>query len=247
MPLYAQLAGQIGQLIKSGDLAPGLMLPTEADVSAHFEVSRITVRQAMARLVADGLVTRRRGSGTYIRVRPVTHHFVRSFEEELLGEHVDLKLVPQSWKKVVAPPKVQEVFGLTPNIKVYQLERLKIVDGAPFGWEMRYLPRETGDLVRKSDLDTKPIYQLLHQTGGPRVSRIVSTVLSVGASRRLARLLRVKEGEPLLLREQTYFSADDKPLMHGVIAFIGDRYRFVFECGPGQLRMDVVPQPSTWT
>ena len=241
LPLYAQLAGQIGQLIQSGRLAPGAMLPTEFDVGAHFDVSRITVRQAMAKLVADGLVTRQRGRGTYVRSRPVTHHFARSFEEELLAEHVDLKMELLSWKKVSPPAKAREVFGISAHSKVYQLERLKIVNGAPIGWELRYLPRESGDRIRAADIDIKPIYQLLNLAGRPQVSRIVSTVLSVRAPNKLARLFHIKNGEPLLLREQTYFSADDKPLMHGVIAFVGDRYRFVFECGPGQLRMDTSP------
>ncbi|MGQ0445700.1 MAG: UTRA domain-containing protein, partial [Beijerinckiaceae bacterium] len=102
----------------------------------------------------------------------------------------------------------------------------------------RYLPLTIGQQVRPDDLSTLPVYQLLKRSTGAQVSRIVSTALSVGASLELARVLRVRKGHPLLMREQTYFADNDLPLMHGVIAFRGDRYRFIFECGPGQLRMD---------
>jgi GntR family transcriptional regulator len=247
VPLHAQLADHIGNLIHSGRVAPGQLLPAELDVGAHFDVSRITVRQAMAKLVADGLISRRRGSGTYVRGNPVTHHFAHSFEDELLAEHADLKLTIKSWKKVIPPRKVQQVFGTSRKKKFYRIERLKLVDGKPIGWELRYMPHATGDSFNKTDLETKPIYQLLFLAGLPQVQRIVSTVLSLRAPPKLAKLLQVRKNEPLLVREQTYLSANSVPLMHGIVAFIGERYRFVFECGPDQLRMDISNKHPTLT
>lgn len=238
VPLYAQLAARLRHTIESRELSSGELLPSEASIGAQFAVSRITVRQAMARLVAEGLIRRAQGRGTYIRARPIVHHFARSFEEELLAEKVPLKLVVRGWRRKEAPAKVSAALQLKTGEEVFELERVKFVDEEPIGWELRYVPTAVGLQVSTRDLAKLPIYQLLKRATDAQVARIVSTVQSIGAPLGLAKILHGRAGEPLLMREQTYFDGDDQPLMHGMIAFRGDQYRFIFECGPGQLRMD---------
>jgi len=70
LPLYQQLAEQLGRLIASGALGPGARLPSEPELSRAHRIGRPTVRQATELLVQRGLVERRRGAGTFVREQP---------------------------------------------------------------------------------------------------------------------------------------------------------------------------------
>jgi GntR family transcriptional regulator len=83
-PLYQQLERALREAIESGQLAPDDALPPERDLAADFGVSRITVRKAVDGLVQEGLLVRRQGSGTFVRVR-VEKNFSKltSFSEDM--------------------------------------------------------------------------------------------------------------------------------------------------------------------
>jgi GntR family transcriptional repressor for pyruvate dehydrogenase complex len=68
-----QLYGQILEQIVSGSLEEGSKLPSESQICKAFQVSRPTVREALMRLHADGLVATRQGSGTFVQKRPPGH------------------------------------------------------------------------------------------------------------------------------------------------------------------------------
>src|SRR5215472_10882620 len=65
-PLYAQIAGLMRRRIRSGEWPPGMTLPTLDELTKQFGVARVTVRQAMGVLAADGLIWRRQGKGTFV-------------------------------------------------------------------------------------------------------------------------------------------------------------------------------------
>ena len=237
IPLYRQLTDSIGRLIRSGKVPSGTLLPSEHECSQLFGISRLTVRQAMAQLVTDGLVIRERGRGTYVRSARVMHNFNYSFEEEILADNRLLSLQTLSWTRVRPSQAIAQALSIPPKSWVHKLERLKIVDDAPIGWEVRYLLGWIGAGISASCLKSDPVYKLMQEAAGVSVARIASTVGTVPASRKHAQLLRVREGAPLLVREQTYFGNDDAPLMHGTVMFRGDRYQFRFQYGPEQLHM----------
>lgn len=67
LPLYHQLAELLAARIRAGDYPPGTRIPSEHQLAGIFAIGRPTARQAIDVLVRKGLVTRRRGSGTYVR------------------------------------------------------------------------------------------------------------------------------------------------------------------------------------
>ena len=98
-PLYLRIQEMLRTQIASGKLAVGQQLPSETDLAEAYETTRTTVRQALAQLTFEGLITRRIGLGTFVATRPVESRIdadrVRSFEEQMedAGAHVTFRLL----------------------------------------------------------------------------------------------------------------------------------------------------------
>lgn len=230
-PLYVQLADRLTDHIRTHRLAPETLLPSEAECMSYFGVSRLTVRQAMGRMVAAGLVHRARGRGTFVAERPIDQHLGATFEENMIEAQLAIEFKLLAWAETDAPDEVAEALGLQPGARVYRLERLRLADGKPIGIEIRFVPAALGARVRQEDLHQRPLYLLLQDASGKKFAHIQFTVGCFPASARDARLLGTRRGRPMVYREHTYFTEDDTPLVHGIAYFLGDRYRFHFETG----------------
>ena len=87
IPLYYQLETILRKKISAGDYSPDIPLPSEDALAEEYEVSRITVRQALSSLEQDGLVIRQRGKGTFVSERANTielPRFTGSIEDLIL-------------------------------------------------------------------------------------------------------------------------------------------------------------------
>jgi GntR family transcriptional regulator len=235
-PLYAQLADLLAQEIQSGRIPTGQLLPSEPELSQRYGISRITVRQAMARLVQERLVRREQGRGTFATGGKLESRIQSSLEEEMRALDLPYRVRLLRYERVVPPPGVAATLHIPAREKVYRLERLRLVRNRPFGIEIRYLPEMIGGKVSREHARTAPVQSMLYDVLKRQVTRIQYVVSSIPASRNEARLLKTKAGAPLLVREHTHFTADGRPVMAGTVLFRGDLYRFRFERGGDDLR-----------
>jgi GntR family transcriptional regulator len=230
-PLYVQLADRLAEHIRVRRLPADTLLPSEAECMAHFGVSRLTVRLAMAKLVSLGLVHRARGRGTFVAAPRIDHKFGASFEEDMIETQVPIRFKLLTWREVAAPEEVALALNLKPGATAFKIERLRFADDKSIGIEIRFIPAALGARLRVEDLHQRPVYALLQDVSGKKFRRIAFTVGCFAASARHARLLGTRRGRPLLYREHTYFTEDDVPLIHGITCYRGDLYRFHFETG----------------
>ncbi|MGQ9368176.1 GntR family transcriptional regulator [Azospirillum sp. ST 5-10] len=247
-PLHRQLAERLAGAIAATAATAALRLPTEAECGRRFRVSRLTVRQAMATLAADGLVERVPGRGTFTVPRPVEHNLTAaSFEEDMIESQLAVEPRLLSWRSVAVPARVRAALDLADGAPAWRLERLRLLDGAPLGIELRYLADAVGARLALQALQARPIYALVQEITGKRLHRIDFSVGCLAAGEREARLLEVPRGSPLLEREHTYYTAAGEPLVHGITVFRGDRYRFRFETGMPPARGRVAENPDEET
>ena len=237
VPLYVQLADRIAEVIRSGRLAPGTLLPSETVCEKHFNVSRLTVRHAMQNLTAEGLIYREKGRGTFVAPLKMEHDIAFSFEEEMHASNLEIKPHLITWKLVKPLPNVVAALHTRRGESIYRLERLRLVSDNPIGREVRHLPQDVGEKLSVDELRTEPIFLLVQNATGQRINRIFYTIGAVAASARDADLLKTRKGAPLLAREHTYYNQNDSPLLHGTTYFLGENYRFHFESGSKQIRM----------
>lgn len=227
-------------------MPPGTRLPSESACESHFKVSRPTIRQAMQKLVAEGLILRERGRGTFVAPLKVEHDIAFSFEEEMHASNLPVEPKLISWERIEPRPEIAATLRISAGELIFRLERLRLINNEPIGREIRHLPRYIGEKIHVADLKHQPVFRLLQQATNEKINRISYMVSAVPASPRDARLLRVRTGTPLLAREHLYFSEDDVPLLYGTTFFVGASYRFHFETGSKQIRMGSKVDKAKW-
>lgn len=170
-PLYEQLASAIAGAIRRGDLAPGTMLPPEPDLAAQPGVSRQTVNQALVGLARRGLVTRRRGVGALVAEPYVEQPLggLCSFMRTLVAQgHLPSTRV-LGYRVTVDDEASPRLTG-RPDGLVWELGRLRLVDGVPFVVETIYLPQACGERLPIDPLAGEALYDLIRDICGEVVT-----------------------------------------------------------------------------
>jgi GntR family transcriptional regulator len=232
VPLYFQLAQDLRQQIGGGQLQPGAALPTEEQLCVRYGVSRITVRRAVDDLIVEGLVTRRRGVGTFV-AEP--HRATRSVS--LVGSLYDALAYPRDIRikvlqrtELAAPARVAELLLLPPQAPVVELQVLSQAGDTPFAMTHFYLPADIGAAVKSQSLNAgTPLARLVEQLLGQSVVRAEQTVEPESASIRLAKLLGIHRGTAILHVLRTYFTASGRPVEVASVRYRPDQYRLKVE------------------
>ena len=225
-PLYEQLARELTRLIERGALSPGTMLPQEPALATRLQVSRQTVNQALTRLARRGLVTRRRGVGTFVAEPYVEQPLgdLYSFLRTLIaqGRQPASRLLGY---RATTDERASLALAGHPDALVWELSRLRLVDDQPFVVETIYLPAALGERLPLDRLATVPLYDLLREVGGTTVTHAEETLRPVVLDRREAALLTLTAGEPAFVVERVGY-AGERAVELRISVIRGDRYRF---------------------
>ena len=196
IPLYSQLVSIIKRNISAGTLAPGALLPSEAELCRTFDVSRSTVRQAIGALESEGLVVRKQGRGTFVaepKMRRRTEN-VYSFTSEISA----MGMVPSStileFEIVDPTPDIVSMLELGGhNTRIYHFMRIRNVNGQPLILENSFYPTYIYPKLTRELLETHSFYSLLYEEGIVPYSA-VDSYEAVILGRREAELLGCRPG-----------------------------------------------------
>lgn len=221
---YEIIARHLKELVQRAD--PGDRLPSEAELCEEFGVSRMTARQAVQLLAADGLIERRRGAGTFVRTRPVPRDLGSplSFSENMCARGMTPSSETLSWERVDATSDEQKALGLEPDEQVFVLERLRRADGTPMAIERAALPVSLARAI-ESRVESESLHEMFHSVG-----RIPSTahaeVTASRASKRQRDLLELASTGIVIVERRTIFDQDNAPLERTVTWYAAERYSF---------------------
>ena len=231
LPLYRQIEDALRERIRSGALRPGAQIATEPELMVEYGVSRATVRQALAGLIAEGLLEIRRGLGTYVTAPRFEHtiggfySFSREIERHGLqpGTKVlDLRTLPAS--DVVA-----ESLGVAVGTTVVALRRLRLAGQDPLVVETSHLPATRFPGLETVDFSQVRLYDTLMNRYGCRPTRARETFEPILLTADEAALLDQRRGEPALRVERIAYDQDDAPIEFCRSTVRGDRYRYSVE------------------
>lgn len=197
VPLYFQVAQQLGHAIEAGELPPGTRLDNEIDLADRLGLSRPTVRRAIQYLVEQGLLVRKRGVGTQVVHTKVRRSIeLTSLFDDLAKTNQRPRTAVLSHRVEPAPDPVRLALNLPEAAPVVCLERLRYARDEPLALMRNYLPTGLVELTT-SDLEQRGLYQLLRESGiNLRVAE--QSIGARGAVPAEARLLGERRGAPLL-------------------------------------------------
>jgi GntR family transcriptional regulator len=225
-PLYAQLAERLAETLRSGRYQAHEALPSERQLSEGLNLSRVTARKAIDRLVAQGLVVRKRGSGNFVAPRleqPLSR--LTSFSEELRQRGFEPGSRWLSRRCTAAAPEEQLSLGLSPGARVARLERLRLADGTVMAYEISALPEPV--LPDPAEV-LNSLYEHLGAIG-KAPARALQHIRAMNADPRRAQLLGVATGHALLFITRVGYLDTGVPVELTVSYCRSDFYGFVTE------------------
>lgn len=198
VPLYHQLATQLKQKIGAGELEKGTLLGNELDLAAAWNISRPTVRQAIAELVDDGLLVRRRGIGTQVVTNDVRRRFaLSSLHDDLVGEGRRSSCDVLAVELRPAPADVAGELGCAPGEDALYLSRVRRADGVALAATQNWLIADLAQHLTEESLASNGLYEALRAIGiSPHsaIQRLGAKAASVDD----ADLLELEPGSPLV-------------------------------------------------
>lgn len=223
-PLYRQLMQRIRADIASGVYPVHSRIPSEAELGETYQVSRVTVRKALAELTREGLLRRMQGKGTYVCAPRLKSNLrdVTSFHEAclMMGCTPGTKVI--SAQTVHVEDDVRETLALPTDVAI-EIVRLRLADGSPVMLETNRFSIKYSSLLTE-ELNAS-LYRLLSKQGVEAASGVHEISLCYATAQQ-AKLLEVEVGAALLRLDQVIYDQHGAPLHTSHQVIRGDRFTF---------------------
>lgn len=215
------------RLLSSEAFVNGGRLPAERVLAEQLETSRGTVRQALLALEARGLVEAVPGSGWFATRRNtyIDAHELRSFTEIATSRGLRATATVLLSRRRAADFDEAERLRCAPSAEVYEIERIRQLDGLPVLIHKVLVPVALAPDLELDGLEDASLQQRLEECGCS-VHRADYAMRAAAASPRQAELLHISSGDPVLAAEEIVYDRQDRVIQSGRLVFRGDSYRF---------------------
>jgi len=220
---YEEIADDLRRRLEAGEFAEGL-LPSEADLCAAYDASRITIRKALDVLREDGLISSRRGVGWHVMADPLRQTLGRlgTVEAQLAEAGIASTRRVLDFGFITAPARVRRVLGVR---RVLEVRRLTLADGKPFARVTVWCGERLGRHLSLDDVEQSTFYELLAvELGGA-----TQTIAAAAATTNDAELLELTPGAPVLSCERVTDDVNGQPVLMSEHVFPAHRTQFVVE------------------
>lgn len=197
VPIYFQLKQIIIQKIKDGLWKPGDMISSERELSEMFQVSRMTIRQALNELVNEGILYREKGKGTFVSRPRVEQMDIMSFTEAATNIGLEVFTEVKIFEIEVPDLYIVEKLGLPDYEDVFYIKRVRMADKETIGIEEIYLPVRYCNGLQGKDLSGS-LYKVLKNDYGYTIDHINTSIEAVIPEKEDLKLFHSKETIPLL-------------------------------------------------
>ena len=223
-PAYKRIQTAICERIDSGELKPGDVVYSERELSKIHGVSLMTARHALAGLAQEGIVERRHGVGTFVAPPQIHFNKLLSYTEQMAS----LGLVPRS--RIVSSGIVkqeQEIaakLGLSPTCNLIKIERVRSAANEPVALEVCYLSAEEYQVVLDAPLDRTSLFGTLERECGIELAYADEEIDVTFTDHRIAKLLNIPNGAPLLRIRQLIFSTKGRATVYVIGLYRSGRH-----------------------
>lgn len=202
-PLYQQLHDIILQKVQEGEYKTGEKIPSEEQIMEVYEVSRVTVRNAIKLLVEENVLVKRHGKGTFVSMPVYVEKIATggSFTESGL----QMNKVPTSKiisvGREISTKMIANYLGVNEGTEIIKVKRIRLLDGEPAIFEVDSFRTEC-DFLEKMDLADASLLNILNSHG--LVPAYFDNIIEISyADEDLSDFLKVELEEPLVKINQT--------------------------------------------
>ena len=219
IPLHIQAEEYLRKLIQQKEYQEGKLLPKEIELSETLNISRNTLRQAINKLVQEGLLVRKKGTGTKVAHKSVVSGLRNwlSFSQEMkkMGLEIYNFELHVSYRKMSR--EICQFFNIpenAPQAKTLVLERVRGTKENPFVYFISYF---NPALEVKSDEDfTRPLYEILEKEYGITVKTSVEEISARLAGAEIADKLDMESNAPILIRKRYIYDTEKVPIEYNI-------------------------------
>lgn len=226
VPLHQQIYEILRKKIAREDWAPGNPFPTEVELMDTYQVSRITIRQVMDRLVSEGLVYRQQGRGSFVAQATLEQGLTRiiSFTEDMRrrGLVPETKILAQ--EIIAAGKDVSTALMIHPGDQVAYLRRLRFANHEPLCIEESHLIHRMCPGIFETDFTTHSLRETLEKKYSIHIMRANQKIHAIIAGPETCRLFQVESPAAFLFIERVSFNEWDQPVEFLRYYFRGDKY-----------------------
>lgn len=230
-PRWKQIAEFLRESIQDGEFSPGDFLPTESVINEVFGVSRTTSRNALNQLVAEGLVTRRPGSGTVVADLRVEQPLTRlsGFSEDMLqrGLTPSFQVLACGFRQ--ASEEVAMALGIASHDQVFLSERILLANDRVIGHSLSWIRSDVmcGTAPPEAEfLSRGSLYEWIADHLGIEIIGGVEYIEARQPENTLAELLGIDALAPVLVASRVARDRQQLPIEYAVVTYRADRYRF---------------------
>lgn len=213
--LYKEVQRQMLAALSAGEWKPGTAIPAEKKLAERYGISIGTLRKAIDELVADNILIRHQGRGTYVATHTSDRQFFHFFN---VVPHAGPKKYPDveliAFAKEKADQAASDKLGIAADSKVFRFTNLLSLNGVPILLDDIAVPERVFGGLTEARLRQRPstLYNFYQSAFGLNVIRTEERLRAVPASAEHARLLRVKTGMPLIAIRRVAFTYHDQPI-----------------------------------
>lgn len=229
LPLHFQVEELLRELIENPKYIAGEFLPVEVELAKQLGVSRNTIRQATNKLEYEGLIIRKKGYGTKVAGKSFItqldnwHSFTQEMNEK--GIAFTNHLIKAEW--IECDQKIATFFNIPEKTNVVKLSRLRGDENGPFVFFESYFHPRIG--ISTEDNFNMPLYELLENQFHIQATISRERIKARLATKITASRLKIKPGEPIMIRERFVSGIGDKPIEYNIGFYIAEKFTYSIE------------------
>ncbi|MGN7884493.1 GntR family transcriptional regulator [Dyadobacter endophyticus] len=229
VPLHVQAENLLRNIINDPEHMNGKFLPNEVELAKQLAISRSTLRQALNKLVYEGLLIRKKGIGTKVAESVISSKSKnwQSFTQEMNARGIVVKNFELHVSWVTPEEKVANFFDITRDKKVLKLERLRGKVEGPFVYFISYFHPRVG-LTGEEDFK-RPLYDILERDHLVVATLSKEEVGAIAADKFIAAKLEVEPGSPILFRKRFVFDQGERPIEYNLGYYRADSFVYTVE------------------
>jgi GntR family transcriptional regulator len=222
--------GDLIEKMKTQTYRENEKLPSERELCDIYELSRITVRQALQELEREGYIYKLHGKGTFVAPKSYHQHLVKlySFTEQMkeLGKQPTTKVL--SFKEIMVDQRLATQMDLHLNDEVFQIIRLRLADGEPLMYETSYIPKETFPGLKELDLMERPMYDIFYEDYQIGVTKALERFSATMIGEEEADYLQMTPAQPAMLIKR-YAYQGQQLIEYTISVARGDKFDYTVE------------------